>query len=123
MAHTLGVAMAGGDTSGDAYGELLPDAYEGYRKSLQLGPDEDDEHLIVRAKDKEELAAEEADGGKGGKGKGGKGRKGVDVEALKREAKMDRELVQIEKLMEERRQKRQRRDEGGDDGAAAMEEG
>ena len=31
---------------------------------------------------------------------------------------MDRELVQIEKLMEERRQKRQKRDEGGGPEAA-----
>ena len=37
------------------------------------------------------------------------------MEALKREAKMDRELVQIEKLMEERSRKRQRRDEGVED--------
>ena len=36
----------------------------------------------------------------------------MDVDALKREAKMDRELVAIEKLMEERKQKRQKRDEG-----------
>ena len=56
---------------------------------------------------------EEAQDGAGGKRGGKKG--GVDVEALKREAKMDRDLVQIEKLMEERSRKRQRRDEGVED--------
>ena len=34
------------------------------------------------------------------------------AEEIKREAKMERELVAIEKLMEEREKKRQRRDEG-----------
>ena len=85
-----------------------------YGNALQLGPDEDDEMGIVRSKDKEEAAEEEAAASNKGKGKGKKGGPSkVDVEALKREAKMDRELVQIEKLMEERAKKRQKRDEGG----------
>ena len=110
------VAMGGTGAEEEAYGELLPDSYEGYNNSLQIGGDDDDENLIVRSKDKEAEEAgdgEESKGGKGGKGKGGKGKRpAVDVDALKREAKMDRELVAIEKLMEERKQKRQKRDEG-----------
>ena len=110
------VAMGGTGVEEEAYGELLPDSYEGYNNSLQIGGDDDDENLIVRSKDKETEEAgdgEESKGGKGGKGKGGKGKRpAVDVDALKREAKMDRELVAIEKLMEERKQKRQKRDEG-----------
>ena len=114
------VAMSGAD----GYGELLPDTFEGYGNALQIGPDEDDERLLVRAKEKEEEVADGAEGGKGGKGGKGGGRKAgkkgkADVEALeaaKHEAKMDRELVQIEKLMEERRIKRQKRDEGGGEG-------
>lgn len=48
-----------------------------------------------------------------GKGKGSKSAKvKAQAEEAKREAKMSRELVQIEKLMEERAQKRRRRDEG-----------
>merc|ERR1719247_3282472 len=41
------VAMASADAD-DAYDELLPDTFEGYHNSLQLGPDEDDEQLMVR---------------------------------------------------------------------------
>ena len=38
-------------------------------------------------------------------------KKSEKVEELKREAKLSRELVQMEKFMEERKKKRQRRDE------------
>ena len=104
----------------DSYDELFPDTYQGYANALQLGPDEDDEHGIVRSKDPKE--GEEADSAAGGGGKGGKGKRGggVDVEALKQKAKEDRDLAAIEKLMEERAHKRQRRDEGagGSDGGA-----
>jgi hypothetical protein len=53
------------------------------------------------------------EGGAGGK-RGRRGKQSVEeLDALKQEARMDRELVQIEKLMEERKLKRQRRDEDG----------
>ena len=52
-------------------------------------------------------ALEEAKGGT----KGGK-----KAAELKEEAKLSRELVQIEKLMQERSEKRQKRDEGGGGG-------
>ena len=94
----------------DSYEELFPDTYQGYAKSLQLGPDEDEEQGIVRSKD--EPVEEETAGGKV-KGK----RAAIDkekVEAAKRTAKEDRELAAIEKLMEERALKRQRRDETGE---------
>jgi len=97
----------------DSYGECFPDTYEGYNLALH-GPDEEDELGIVRSKSPEPLAESGGKGGKGSKGGGGK-RGGVDVEAMKREAKMDRELVQIEKLMEERSKKRQKRDQPEDD--------
>ena len=79
--------MMGGGVD-DSYGEYFPDTFEGYSKTLQLGPDEDDEQGIVRSKEAEEEAAV-AEGR--GKKTGGK-RGGVDVEALKQQAKEDREL-------------------------------
>ena len=83
------------------------------RYNLALhGPDADDELGIVRSRSPDVTGNGSPEDGKAsGKGGGGK-RGGVDVEALKREAKMERELVQIEKLMAERAAKRQRRDEG-----------
>ena len=89
--------------------QCFPDTFQGYSNALQLGADSDEEEHVVRSKSKEDAdgPSEEPTRGKGAKGKRG----GVDVDALKREAKMDRELVAIEKLMEERRQKRQRRDD------------
>lgn len=55
----------------------------------------------------------------GGEDEPGKGKKSAKIRAqaeeAKREAKMSRELVQIEKLMEERARKRRRRDEGHSD--------
>ena len=94
----------------DSYGECFPDTYQGYSRSLAIGGEDDEEDgMIVRSRKEEEEAQDGAGGKRGGK-KGG-----VDVEALKREAKMDRDLVQIEKLMEERSRKRQRRDEGVED--------
>ena len=41
---------------------------------------------------------------------------GKKAAELKEEAKLSRELVQIEKLMQERSEKRQKRDEGGGGG-------
>ena len=38
------------------------------------------------------------------------------IEELKQEAKLSRELVQLEKFMEERKKKRDRRDDDGDGG-------
>ena len=91
--------------------QCFPDTFEGYSNALQLGADSDEEDHVVRSRAKEDAdGPEQSAWGKGTKGKRG----GADVDALKREAKMDRELVQIEKLMEERRQKRQRRDEAED---------
>ena len=70
---------------------MLPDTFEGYSNSLQLGPDEDEERLIVRGKEDKEGEGEGDAAKGGGKGKGKRGK--VDVEALKAEAKMNRELV------------------------------
>lgn len=67
----------------------------------------------MRSRSPDETA--DGDNNRGNAGGGGK-RGGVDVEALKREAKMERELVQIEKLMAERAAKRQKRDEMDPDG-------
>ena len=70
--------------------------------------------MIIRSKEEDQAKAEEEaakNKGSGKRGKGGGGG-GPDVEALKQKAKMDRELVAIEKLMEERRAKRQKRDDG-----------
>lgn len=67
----------------------------------------------MRSQSPDETA--DGDDNRGKAGGGGK-RGGVDVEALKREAKMERELVQIEKLMAERAAKRQKRDEMDPDG-------
>eukprot|EP00900_Chrysochromulina_parva_P000218 jgi/Chrpa1/10197/Chrysochromulina_OHIO_Genome00019641-RA len=96
----------------DSYGECFPDTYEGHNLGLH-GPDADDELGIVRSQSPDETA--DGDDNRGKAGGGGK-RGGVDVEALKREAKMERELVQIEKLMAERAAKRQKRDAIDPDG-------
>ena len=105
--------------AGDSYAECFPESFEGY--NLELGPDSDDEANIVRSK-KEEDDEPDADGDEGGKG--GKGKKGVSrekAEELKREAKLSRELVEVEKLMEERARKRDRRDAGMDDGGGGRD--
>lgn len=109
-AKEKGVSMGG--VMDDSYAECFPDSFERY--NMELGPDSDDETGLVRsdetgrARSTHEEGAEEAGAGK--PGKGGKKRP-VDrdkVEAQKAEAKMDRDLVQIEKLMEERAQKKAR---------------
>jgi IK cytokine len=104
-----GVSMGG--VMDDSYAECFPDSFERY--NMELGPDSDDENSIVRSGHKEEAGEEEQQvvaTGKGEKGKGGKKRP-LDkekVEAQKAEARMDRDLVQIEKLMVERSQKKAR---------------
>ena len=100
--------MGGG--ADDSYGEYFPDTFESYSQALQLGPDEDDEHGIVRSKE-EEAPLEAEERATKGKGKAGGKRGGPDVEALKQRATEDRELRQIEKLMEERALKRHKGNE------------
>ena len=58
------------------------------------------------------------EGGKGGnrKERRKKGPGKEKIEELKQEAKLSRELVQLEKFMEERKKKRDRRDDDGDGG-------
>jgi len=97
--------LAMGKVDDDSYAECFPDSFEGYNTTLH-GPDSDEENNIVRSKKEDE--------GQDGEGEGKKGSKrAAQAEAAKQEAKMSRELVQIEKLMEERRLKRQKRDEPG----------
>jgi IK cytokine len=97
-AKPQGVSMGG--VMDDSYAECFPDSFESY--NMELGPDSDDETGLIRSTHDEPV--EEATG------KGGKKRP-VDrnqVEAQKAEARMDRDLVQIEKLMEERALKKAR---------------
>ena len=86
---------------------------------MELGPDSDDEANVVRSKKEEdEPGAAEAEGEEGGKG-GKRRKKGPDkekIEELKQEAKLSRELVQLEKYMVERKKKRDQRDEDDDRG-------
>eukprot|EP00308_Calcidiscus_leptoporus_P024789 CAMPEP_0119361380 /NCGR_PEP_ID=MMETSP1334-20130426/8700_1 /TAXON_ID=127549 /ORGANISM="Calcidiscus leptoporus, Strain RCC1130" /LENGTH=596 /DNA_ID=CAMNT_0007376375 /DNA_START=16 /DNA_END=1806 /DNA_ORIENTATION=- len=91
-----------GEVAKDSYAECFPDSFEGYNLELH-GPDSDDEDGVVRSTKKVEETEEEAKGSKGGK-------RGVDRDAQRKDAKMSRDLVQIEKLMEERKKKRQKRD-------------
>ena len=94
--------------------ECFPESFEGYDLELHGGPDEDDESMLVRSKKKGEEEEDER-GGKGAKGAKG-GKRGVEArESLKKEAKMDRDLVHIERLIDERRKKRQRGDDGAPD--------
>ena len=92
---------------------------------MELGPDSDDEANVVRSKkedDEPEAEAEaEAEEGKGGnrKERRKKGPGKEKIEELKQEAKLSRELVQLEKYMEERKQKRDQRDDDGEGGAPA----
>jgi len=106
-AKPKGMAMSGGGDD-DAYGEYFPDTLGRVNVTgYELGPDSDDEAGIVRGKKEEEEPDADA-GGKGGKG-GKRGRHDKEkMEAQKAEARMDRELVQIEKLMEERAAKKSR---------------
>ncbi|KAL3922619.1 MAG: hypothetical protein SGPRY_004495 [Prymnesium sp.] len=77
--------------------ECFPESYEGF--DVALGGSDDEANVDEEVEE--------------GKGKGSKSAKvKAQAEEAKREAKMSRELVQIEKLMEERAQKRRRRDEG-----------
>jgi len=87
----------------DSYAECFPDSFERY--NMELGPDSDDEAGIVRSKSKGEEEEAKDTGGKAGKKRGHDREK---IEARKAEARMDRDLVQIEKLMEERAQKKAR---------------
>ena len=107
--------------SGDSYAECFPESFEGY--TMELGPDSDDEANVVRSKKEEDEpeAEPEAEGEEGGKGGNRKERRkkgpGKEkIEELKQEAKLSRELVQLEKFMEERKKKRDRRDDDGDGG-------
>lgn len=102
---------------GDSYAECFPDSHDQYNLELH-GPDSDDEAGVVRGKEEEEPEEEEED--KGGR----RVPKREAREAQKREAKFNSELVQIEKLMEERAAKRRKRDEGEqpDDGPVDQNE-
>ncbi|KAL1527746.1 hypothetical protein AB1Y20_009131 [Prymnesium parvum] len=94
-----------GSVATDSYGECFPESFEHY--DIALGGSDDEEN-VVRSKKKDE----EEDGKEDGKGKGKSAKIRAQAEEAKREAKMSRELVQIEKLMEERANKRRRRDAG-----------
>ena len=107
--------------SGDSYAECFPESFEGY--TMELGPDSDDEANVVRSKKEEdepeaEAEAEGEEGGKGGnrKERRKKGPGKEKIEELKQEAKLSRELVQLEKYMEERKKKRDQRDDDDDAG-------
>ena len=106
--------------SGDSYAECFPESFEGY--TMELGPDSDDEANVVRSKKEEDEPEPEAEGeeGKGNRKERRKKGPGKEkIEELKQEAKLSRELVQLEKYMEERKKKRDQRDDDDEGGPPA----